>query len=138
MTGNGIRVLVVDDDADAGLRISIPLDQNGYNVLQVYDGAHALLELHKRRFDVVILSFPRSAGCGMELLRRMHAQGIETQVILMSSSLPHTSSGDAGVRPFAWLRTPYTGPLLLGLVRAATYAAPRSCKGNASLTTMAH
>lgn len=126
MTSNGIRVLVVDDDADAGLRISIPLDQNGYNVLHVYDGMHALVELHKRRFDVVIVNYPMPWIRGRELVHRIRAQGNETRVILVSGTLPYASIGDAGVRPFAWLHPPYTDSVLLELVCAATCATAQS------------
>ncbi|MGE3978190.1 MAG: response regulator [Nitrospira sp.] len=126
MNGNGKRVLVVEDDADAGLLLSTLLDQIGYNVLQVCDGTHALLELNKRRFDVVIADYSMPSICGMELLNPMRARGLKTPVILVSGMSANISSVDKGLRPFAWLRKPYEGSALLDLVSVASHIAARS------------
>lgn len=126
MNGNGKRVLLVEDDADAGLLLSTLLDQIGYNVLQVCDGMYALLELNKRRFDVVIADYPMPSICGMELLNHMRARGLKTPVILVSGMLANISSVDKGLHPFAWLRKPYEGSALLDLVSAASHIAARS------------
>jgi DNA-binding NtrC family response regulator len=132
MNGNGKRVLVVEDDADAGLLLSTLLDQIGYNVLQVCDGMHALLELNKRRFDVVIADYPMLSICGMELLNHIHARGLETSVILLAEMPTKVMSIDKGLHPFAWLRKPYENHALLDLVSVASHIAARSGKEDLS------
>ena len=122
------RILVVDDDADAGLLVSSLLEQAGYNVLQVYDGVHALVELNKRRFDVVIADYPIQSICGMELLNHIRTCGLTTPVILVSSILPNISAVERGLHPFAWLRKPYERSALVDLVSAASQVAAKSGK----------
>lgn len=132
MNGNGKRVLLVDDDAGAGLLMSTLLEQIGYNTLQVYDGVHALEELSKRRFDVVIADYPMLSICGMELLNHIHARGLETSVILLSDMPTNIISIDKGLHPFAWLRKPYEGRALLDLVSSAAHVADKTGKEDPS------
>ena len=47
--GNGIRVLVVDDDEDVRQVISDRLEQVGFAVVQAYDALRALAEAPFRR-----------------------------------------------------------------------------------------
>ncbi|MBX3332817.1 MAG: response regulator [Nitrospira sp.] len=126
MNGNGKRVLVVNDDADAGLVVSRVLDEIGYNVLQVDDGAHALIELNKRRFDVVIADYPMLSICGMELLNHIHAHRLETPIILLSGMVTNIPPVDMRVRPFAWIRKPFEDNTLIDLVSSAAPVAARS------------
>lgn len=126
MNGNGKRVLVVNHDVDAGLLVARLLDEIGYNVVQVYDGAHALVELNKRRFDVVIADYPMLSICGMELLNHIHSHGLETPVILLSGMVANMSPVDMGLSPFAWIRKPFEGNTLLDLVSSAAPVAARS------------
>lgn len=104
------------------------LEQIGYNTLQVYDGVHALEELNKRRFDVVIADYPMLSICGMELLNHIHARGLETSVILLSEMPTNMMSIDKGLHPFAWLRQPYEGRELLDLVSSAAQVAGKTGK----------
>ncbi len=132
MNGNGKRVLLVNDDAHADLLLATLLDQTGYNVLQAYNGVHALLELNKRRFDVVIAAYPMSSISGMELLNHIRARGLTTRVILVSDMLPTISAVDKGLQPFAWLRKPYRRGVLLDLVSEAAHVVAQISEAEAA------
>jgi DNA-binding NtrC family response regulator len=136
MNGNGKRVLVVDDDARAGLLLSSLLEHANYNVLQVYHGLDALTELNKRRFDVVITDYSMASTQAMELMKRIRARGLETPVILVSDMQPNISPVDERLQPFVWLRKPYERRALLDLVSAATSVAAHSGKAFAFATAM--
>ena len=120
MDGAGKHVLVVDDDHHTRFLLEALLGHAGYTVIPACDGRAALIELHKRHFDVVITDYRMPFVNGIELLRHMQLQYPEIPVILASGSLP-TSDEQAlsDCRPFGCLRKPYDNRMLLDLVRSA-------------------
>lgn len=119
MDGYGKRVLVADDDEDLGFLMSMTLEQAGYNVILVRDGLDALVELKKRRFDVVVTDYSMPAMNGVELMKHIRTAVPEIPVILVSCTLPDVSAIDEPIKPFACLRKPYDQSVFLNLVHLA-------------------
>ncbi|GAB3373261.1 PAS domain-containing sensor histidine kinase [Lysobacter rhizosphaerae] len=67
------RVLVVDDNRDAGDTLQAMLQFAGYESHAVYDGASALQAVRDSRFDAVILDIGLPDVSGLEVARRLHA-----------------------------------------------------------------
>lgn len=80
-----LRALVVEDDAELGERLAAQLRTAGYAVELVGNGRAALSTLANSRFDVILLDRMLPLVDGVELLRRIRAEGVETPVILLTA-----------------------------------------------------
>lgn len=77
------RILVADDASDIRDVISMILERAGHEVVAVPDGA-AALELHQQvEFDLIISDFSMPVLDGLELTRRVRANGRSTIPILL-------------------------------------------------------
>ena len=80
-----MRILVVEDDAEAATAMVRGLTEAGHSCITAPDGAYGLEEANKGDFDVYVVDrmMPRLDGVGMvETLRR---QGDQTPVLFLSA-----------------------------------------------------
>jgi CheY-like chemotaxis protein len=68
------RLLIVDDNRDAGDTLRAMLQFAGYDSHTVYDGASALQAVRASRFDAVILDIGLPDVSGLEVARRLRAE----------------------------------------------------------------
>ena len=82
------RILVVDDEYLIADILSYALQDAGYEVETAANGAKALVELEKGRFDLVITDYMMPIMNGEELAKaiRSNAQFADLPVILMSGA----------------------------------------------------
>ncbi len=80
-----IKILVVDDEENIRFVVSNILGTNGYQVTTVSNGEDAFVELKKQPYDFVICDIKMPRMNGMELLRALQHNKIETTVIMMSA-----------------------------------------------------
>jgi two-component system response regulator MprA len=66
----GLRVLVVDDDADVRLLCRLNLMSEGHHVLEAASGVDALALMHAARPDVVVLDLMMPRVDGLEVSPR--------------------------------------------------------------------
>jgi DNA-binding response OmpR family regulator len=67
-------ILIIDDDVALLARLSVELEEAGYNVLRANETRHADLLVDERRPDLVLLDTDMSRGEGWELLGRIAPQ----------------------------------------------------------------
>ncbi|MCL4557207.1 MAG: sigma-54 dependent transcriptional regulator [Deltaproteobacteria bacterium] len=79
------KILVVDDEENIRFAVSNILTTNGYAVVSVSNGEDAFLELKKLSYDFVICDVRMPGMDGMELLRTLQHNRMETTVIMMSA-----------------------------------------------------
>ncbi|HUP47486.1 MAG TPA: BTAD domain-containing putative transcriptional regulator, partial [Thermoanaerobaculia bacterium] len=79
-----VLVLLVEDDAVSSALVEGFLDEAGYEVVTVADGADALLEIGRRRFDLLILDVNVPTLSGLHLFEIMIRKGIETPALVVS------------------------------------------------------
>jgi CheY-like chemotaxis protein len=80
-------VLVADDEEDILTLVSTIVERAGHEVVSVRDGAQALAAIRERRPDLVVLDISMPEVDGLEVLRRVRADG-ETRdlpVLLLSA-----------------------------------------------------
>jgi two-component system OmpR family response regulator len=80
-----MRVLIVEDDAEAAAAMVRGLSEGGFSCSHAADGAYGLAEAHKGGFDVYVVDrmMPRLDGLAMvETLRR---EGDATPVLFLSA-----------------------------------------------------
>jgi len=80
-----LRILVVEDDAQLSALLARQLSGLGYTVEAVSDGRAAITTLGKAQFDAILLDRLLPAIEGVEVLRRIRAEGVETPVILLTA-----------------------------------------------------
>jgi two-component system response regulator ResD len=76
--------MVVDDDPDSREALAGLLDQSGYLVEVVGDGARALFRLERRTPDLLVTDLQMPGMSGLELIRRVHLRRPELPVILVT------------------------------------------------------
>jgi PAS domain S-box-containing protein len=81
-----LRMLVVDDNVDMAMSLSIILQMHGHQVEMAHDGASALELSQARTFDVVLLDIGLPSMDGHEVARRIRARGAGSQPLLVGIS----------------------------------------------------
>lgn len=119
MDGYGKRVLIAEDDEDARNLLTMVLGKAGYSVYTALDGHHALEEMKKRRFDVVVADhhMPKINGFQLVLLGRLVWP--DTPMILLSGNATSLTEMAERGGAYGCLRKPYDAAELLGLMRNA-------------------
>lgn len=80
-----MRILLADDDQSLRRVIQFKLEQNGYEVTAVKDGASALVELQSTDFDLLLSDIKMPGMDGIELLERARNQQPKLKVILITA-----------------------------------------------------
>jgi DNA-binding response OmpR family regulator len=68
------RILLVDDEQPVQKLLTYPLEKEGYEVVQAFDGRQALEAFEKQQFDLVVLDIMLPQMDGLEVCQRMRAR----------------------------------------------------------------
>jgi CheY-like chemotaxis protein len=118
MSGGPTLVLVVEDDLVSSALIDGFLAGAGYEVVTVADGADALLELGRRKFDLLVLDINIPTLSGLKVFEIMLQKHIHTPALFitgMPGTEVETQSLEMGAAGF--LRKPIRKEVLLPKVR---------------------
>ena len=82
-----MRILVADDDKDIVDLLTIYLKNEGYNVVESFNGKEILelVENADKEFDLVILDAVMPEMTGLEVVKEMRSKGISSPVIMVSA-----------------------------------------------------
>lgn len=82
-----MRILVADDDKDIVDLLTIYLKNEGYNVVESFNGKETLelVENADKEFDLVILDVVMPEMTGLEVVKEMRSKGISSPVIMVSA-----------------------------------------------------
>lgn len=124
MNGYGRRALIVEPNEDEQLMLSLIVRNAGYSVHMASDEHHALEEMKRRRFDVVVAAhhMPHINGFRLVLIGRLVWPG--TPIILLwedDTSLSEIAEHEEG---YGSLRKPYDSVELLELMGSAIQFGP--------------
>jgi DNA-binding response OmpR family regulator len=90
------RVLIADDSETILLLLRTRLEMEGYEVLAAADGEEVVELMHsdpKPEPDILLLDAMMPRKSGIEALRQLRAEGVETPVLIVSA---HQDEMDAG------------------------------------------
>ena len=135
----GLRLLLAEDTRDLNRALTMVLEHEGYEVLQVFDGEEALGRIRTEALDGVILDIMMPKKSGLEVLREMRASGVYTPVLLLTAKAEvddRVVGLDAGADDY--LTKPFAMKELLARVRSMTrrreeYSIERLTFGDVSL-----
>ena len=127
--GRPVLVLVVEDDLVSSALIDGFLAEAGYDVVTVPDGAEALLELGRRRFDLLVLDINIPTISGLQVFEIMLQKRIETPALFITGiqgTDVETQSLEMGAAGF--LRKPIRKEVLLPKVRGILQRSQRGLR----------
>ncbi len=114
-----MRILFAEDDRDLNNAVKTLLTRSGYQVDAVFDGEDALSYAQVEPYDGVILDWMMSRMDGVEVLRRLRAEGVPTPCLLLTArdAVEDRITGlDAGADDY--LPKPFASAELLARIRA--------------------
>jgi CheY-like chemotaxis protein len=115
-----LAILAVDDDADA-LAVTVRmLESAGHRVWSAPEGATALVQLARRRFDVVLADIAMPTLGGFALLEIMRSQNIDVPVVFVTGSAsPEDETAATRMGAVAFVHKPVERTALLGAIDRA-------------------
>ena len=114
-----MKLLLVEDNVQLNKALSTLLKRNSYLVDSASDGEEALLCLKEYQYDVIILDIMLPKIDGLEVLRRVRRNNIQTPIILLTarSTIEDKIIGlDLGADDY--LPKPFSTDELLARIRA--------------------
>ena len=90
-----IKILIAEDEKNLRKVLVNELSAEGYDVVEADDGKKALEVLQKDDFDVVLLDMNMPVLGGIEVLKKMKALEIPTEVIILTGNLTLTTAVEA-------------------------------------------
>lgn len=113
-------ILVVEDEEKIARVLELELEYEGYKVAKVIDGLEALEAYRTGNWDLILLDVMLPGLSGIEILRRIRKNDLQTPVILLTakSSVEDKVSGlDLGANDY--ITKPFQIEELLARIRAA-------------------
>lgn len=114
-----MRILLAEDDRDLNAAVKALLTRSGYQADAVFDGEDALSYAQAESYDGIILDWMMPGMDGVEVLRRLRAEGVRTPCLLLTArdAIEDRVAGlDAGADDY--LPKPFATSELLARVRA--------------------
>ena len=102
MSGNPIKILIVDDDPDIRLLLDFNLSKSGYEVLEAANGAEALDIIKEHEVNLVVTDLTMPVMDGYELIKNLReSPGTSKIPVLMLTAREEERISRAGMaNPF--------------------------------------
>jgi len=122
-----VLVLVVEDDIVSAALVEEYLQEAGYEVVSVHDGADALIEIGRREFDLLLLDINIPTLSGLKLFEIMIQKGIDTPAVFITGIAgPEVEARSLEIGAADFLRKPIRKEVLLPRLRAILQRRERS------------
>ena len=115
-----LRVLVVDDEPPIRRFLRTTLTAQGYDIAEAEDGAGALEAARRRPPDLLVLDLGLPGIDGLEVIRRLRADGVAAPIIVLSSRADEAGKVEAlDLGADDYVTKPFGMDELLARIRAA-------------------
>jgi len=123
MTDTGIRVLLVDDEADLITYLEKRLTNKGFAATGVTAGRDALVLAENEVFDVAVVDLRMPGMDGLEVLKRLKEMQPFLRVLVLTGHGSLETAMESGTHDaFRYLEKPHDFSRLVRLLRAAHQA----------------
>jgi two-component system KDP operon response regulator KdpE len=93
-----VRVLLLEDDPDVRLMLTIALRTEGYDVTPVTTADEALESLSRRRHDLILTDYWLPRKDGLQFLQEAQSRGLLANApVILCSAFPPSRVGNATV-----------------------------------------
>ncbi len=116
--GNGIKILVVEDDAYISGMVCELLEKNGYESIPAYSGTEALLRFASHDFALVLLDLMLPGKSGREVLVEIRRQSGLPVIVLTAVTDKETTVGLLRLGADDYLDKPFDNAELLARIEA--------------------
>ena len=116
-----MRILLAEDERSLSRAVKALLEKQHYSVDAVYDGAQALDYLEAGNYDALVLDIMMPKLDGLEVLRRLRAEGNPIPVLLLTARAEvedKVAGLDMGANDY--LTKPFSPAELMARIRAMT------------------
>ena len=118
---SGITVLVTDDDASVRRLLRLFIEDAGFEVCEAGDGGQAVVEIGKRKVDVLLIDLIMPDQEGLETIRLLSGRRPGLKIIAMSGAFAPVYLRSAKLfGADATLEKPLTQESVLGAICAVT------------------
>ena len=116
-----MRILVVEDEKQLADGIESVLNRAGYVVDLAYEGQKGYIDILSDIYDLILLDIMLPGMNGLEILKRVRAEGIKTPIILLTA-LSQVSDKIQGLDSGAddYITKPFDADELLARIRVRT------------------
>ena len=90
-----VKILIAEDEKNLRKVLVSELSAEGYDVVEADDGKKAVEVLQKDDYDVVLLDMNMPVLGGIEVLKKMKALEIPTEVIILTGNVTLTTAVEA-------------------------------------------
>ncbi len=116
---NPKKILVVDDDPEMRLALTIRLRANGFQVGVAVDGVSAVSEARKQMPDLILLDLGLPAGDGFTVLERLKAMEVLAHIpviVISGRSRAANQNRALSAKACAFLQKPVKNSELLAVI----------------------
>jgi DNA-binding response OmpR family regulator len=113
------RVLVIEDDQDLSRAVTNLLEDDGFDVVQCYDGESGLMVGLKGDFDVIVLDLMLPKRNGFSVCQDLRAAGVHTPLLVLTAKdgeLDEVEGLEVGADDF--LHKPFENSILMAHLNA--------------------
>jgi PAS domain S-box-containing protein len=121
--GDGLRLLLVEDECAVRTALAHMLEGRGFRVVTATSGLDALRVIERESFDVVLTDLVMPGMSGRELIERLEEAG-ESRVVAMSGYARGDFDASSLPSSVLLLRKPFTNTQLFSALRTAMAAQP--------------
>ncbi len=113
------RILIVDDEANHRVTLSLHLRSVGFEVVEASEGVEAIERLHEAPVDLVVADLMMPGMSGLELTRQLRLRWPGIPVVLISAyHLSREQLERAGVGAVGFVPKPYDVDEMVSFLRA--------------------
>ncbi len=120
--GQKKKILIVDDERDIVMALTIRLRGAGYEVVTAFDGAQAIFVAHKENPDLILLDIRMSAGDGFSVAEKLrHSPNTSSIPVIFLTGSPERNSEERAMSLGArfYIKKPYDPEELLDAIKRA-------------------
>ena len=119
--GDGVRVLVVEDERPLATAIRRSLEGEGFTVVLAADGVEGEWHAREQDFDVVVLDIMLPGMSGYDVCRHMRVRGDRTPVLFLTAKNGEYDEADAlDIGGDDFMSKPFSPVVLSARLRALT------------------
>ncbi len=85
MKAESPRVLIVEDDTEIARLVKINLEDQGYEVDQIYDGAEGYQRIKEQPYDLIILDIMLPGMDGLEICKKIRADEYDIPMLMLTA-----------------------------------------------------